>query len=74
VTPEERVHGLGFDECWCMTTDNGTKHWQCARCRFVVAIRAAVEEERNACALIVHDSDGSTFAEVEAAIRARRHL
>jgi hypothetical protein len=64
VTPEERVHGLGFDECWCMTTDNGTKHWQCARCRFVVAIRAAVEEEREACARVLDAEVQTHLAEV----------
>jgi hypothetical protein len=66
VTPEEIA--AKFSDTWMC----GCGEADCPSIeRLAAAIRVAVEEEREACALIVHDSDGMTFAEVEAAIRAR---
>lgn len=69
MTPEER--GSKFCQSIRHNWEPGVYSSRCNCDAVADEIRAAVEEEREACALIVHDSDGLTFAQVEAAIRAR---
>lgn len=69
MTPEERAH----DTWVIIAANNGFKYQEYIEEKIAAAIRAAIEEEREACAIVAENTAGGHYMAkiVAAAIRAR---